>query len=525
MIHLLGLLAVAVCAAGSGSFPVVDLGYAKFRGSTSPGWRTTTYFGLRYAAPPVGDLRFRGPRPIEDGDYYDNATIADATERSSPCIQGIPGFRVRPHTPRMEGGREDCLLVDVYVPAEPVNASLPVLVSMHGGGYVHGGAAATRGFALVKQSQSIVYLSIQYRLGALGFLNSQEVVADGDANAGLLDQRSALQWVRRNIHHFGGDPSRVTIMGDSAGGGSVMNQMILYGGQPDPPFRAAISQFPWWLPYNNHTVVQRQYCDFLAAANCTNLACLRNASSATLDLASQAAVNLAYSQHRIAYGMGYWGPSVDGRYVMDLPSRELSQGRFTKIPLLTGHEEYEGYIFSNPSETTAQAERTDLRLVFPTARSTFFSRLLQLYPRAGFNSTFWQRQQIFGDLMINCPTYYLANAFSNHQLPTWKMVFDAGTMVHNSIDPYVYGDPSDRADAILGQKMKDWISSFVIHLDPNVQSFTNTQKLYWPRYRTSASQNTTVINVQIADMSLRKDSDDSARCQFLFGQTAMMGMS
>ena len=86
-----------------------------------------------------------------------------------------------------------------------------------------------------------MWVSLQYRLSAYGFLSSEEIRDDGNANGGLLDQRSALQWIQRHIAAFGGDPSRVTIWGNSAGGGSVMNQMILYGGAPDPPFRAVVA--------------------------------------------------------------------------------------------------------------------------------------------------------------------------------------------------------------------------------------------------------------------------------------------
>lgn len=94
---------------------------------------------------------------------------------------------------------------------------------------------------LYQANGEMVYVSIQYRLGPLGFLASSDLKSDGTANAGLLDQRAALEWLRSNIHYFGGDPSRITIMGQSAGGGSITMQMIMYGGAEEPPFHAAIA--------------------------------------------------------------------------------------------------------------------------------------------------------------------------------------------------------------------------------------------------------------------------------------------
>lgn len=88
---------------------------------------------------------------------------------------------------------------------------------------------------------NLIYVSINYRLGAYGFLAGAEVTENGVANAGLLDQRAALHWVQRHIKSFGGDPAKVTIIGGSAGGGSVINQMIMYGGEYNPPFRAVIA--------------------------------------------------------------------------------------------------------------------------------------------------------------------------------------------------------------------------------------------------------------------------------------------
>ncbi|GAB7354424.1 hypothetical protein MBLNU459_g4915t1 [Dothideomycetes sp. NU459] len=509
--------------ANSQSEPIVDLGYAQYLGVQNASLSVTSYFGIRYAQAPVGQLRFRAPVDIEDHNDHNPAAVIDATEQGPQCIQGTPGWQTTPTTPSPEPGSEDCLLLDVLVPEHPVSSSLPVMVQIHGGGYATRNSESYPGYALVNQSQGgLVYVSIQYRLNAFGFLSSTEVREDGSPNAGLLDQRAALGWVQRHIGAFGGDPSRVTISGNSAGGGSVMNQMILYGGEPDPPFRAAIAEYPWWQPYHNDTILEDQYRQVLTASGCVDLSCLRLLNATTLDLASQAAMVAGYSARPMDYGYGdfYYGPSVDGEIIRDLPSNEFKQGHFSKVALLVDRDGYEGYIFSNHSQTTPAQEVADLQTVFPFAKQSFFDRLYELYPAADFNSTVFQRAQIFGDFIIDCPTYYMATAVSDWGQPTYKMIFDAGSEVHGATVPFIfYTEASKINNATLAHIMKDYFLSFVTHLDPNAQTFTDIPKPYWPRYAAEGSGNFTVMDVNYTMMGVQRDFDASARCDFFHGQS------
>ncbi|KAH8116209.1 Carboxylesterase [Phellopilus nigrolimitatus] len=209
--------------------PVVNLGYAAFAGnSTSPAGQAdgpVTFFGgIPYAQPPRGDLRFRAPVQLDEHVVdAGSVRVADARNWGPACIQ----------QPAMVGvGSEDCLKLNIWKPSDAKEGDkLPVIFYIHGGGNTYG---TPQGFPLYdwvnQSSPKVVGVSVGYRLGLLGFLAGAAVQADGAANAGLLDQRAALDWVQRHIARFGGDPSAVTIDGESAGGADVVMHIVSYGG-------------------------------------------------------------------------------------------------------------------------------------------------------------------------------------------------------------------------------------------------------------------------------------------------------
>ena len=192
----------------------------------------------------------------------------------------------------------------------------------------------------------MIFVGIQYRLGMFGWMGGEVIAQNGALNAGLLDQRAAMDWVQRNIRAFGGDPARVTIWGGSAGGGSVSYQLVAGGGYDTPPFAAAIADHPWWQPLANRSTQELQYNTVLKLAGCSDLTCLRGLSSNTLGTLNQAAINASYPGPGNAYGVYYWGPVVDGKFIRDLPDQEFAKGNFYKVPLITNRDAYEGYIFS-----------------------------------------------------------------------------------------------------------------------------------------------------------------------------------
>ena len=442
------------------------------------------------------------------------------------CVQGFPGWRTTGARPL---GEEDCLLLDVNVPIQPASARLPVLVEFHGGGYVQGNSESYAGLPLVEASKgNIVIVNVQYRLGAYGFLNAAAVRSDGTANVGLLDQRSALNWVNRHIQAFGGDPNRVTISGGSAGGGSVTAQMMMYGGVSNPPFHAAIAEYPWWQPYHDSATLDSQYKQLLTAANCSNLACLRSLPSDQLVTATQDVYNLGYNSSKQYYGYGdfYFGPSVDGDILRDLPSNEFKRGHFTKIPLITTRNAYEGVSFTNRSVTTLAGLQQDIQTLFPSAKNSFFARLFQLYPRSAFNSTFFQHQQIVGDYIINCPSYYIATALSDYGVPVYKQIFNAGSQLHGATRDIIFNPAYGfRAgdNATLAAVLKEWYISFVMTHNPNNVSNAQITKPRWPVYLEKAEPGVggrfQVLQVNQTEIAAVEDADVNAQCDFWHGMS------
>lgn len=195
-------------------------------------------------------------------------------------------------------------------------------------------------------SEGMIFVALNYRLGALGFLAGPEVAADGDLNAGLLDQRLALDWVQKHIHLFGGSAQRVTVMGESAGGGSVILQMAAFGGERGPaPFAQIVAQSPAAMPKAQPAA--NASSSFLAALNVSTLNEARQASSADVIMANEAQIAAAPDTN---YN---FGPVIDGEFVPDTIGKLLSSGSYDKsVNVLSSHNSFEGGFFYDPGVQT-----------------------------------------------------------------------------------------------------------------------------------------------------------------------------
>ncbi|KAJ6508683.1 Alpha/Beta hydrolase protein [Mycena sanguinolenta] len=385
--------------------PIVDLGYAQYQGLLDTELNITAFRGIRYAASPTGPLRFRAPAPPPQ-----ITGIQQAFDDPPQCYQGIFGASpTNPFVARDVEQTEDCLFLSVYSPNLNPTVLLPTIIWIHGGGYAIGSASQYNGADLVQDSNNqVVVVVIQYRLGLFGFLAGQQMKDDGALNAGLLDQEFAFRWVNKNIYKFGGDASKVTLWGQSAGAGSIIQHLISRDGKTSPQlFRAAITSstfIPSQYHYND-TIPQAWFDDVAAQAGCNGTAlvdCLRAVDSATM-----ANINIDVNLASFEYTFPFC-PVVDGSFITQSPTDALMQGRLNKVDkLLAVTNTNEGVIFVNQSVEYNVAEY--VRNLFPLLGVEGSNAAAALY--ASLGSPLDQVNAIMGEAIYKCPTYPLMRAF------------------------------------------------------------------------------------------------------------------
>jgi carboxylesterase type B len=353
--------APALAASGGGLLARTDDG--KLQGKNAEG--IDQFLGVPYAAPPVGARRWQAPQPVRPW-----PGVRSATAYGDRCPQLPSGNGPREDT-------EDCLFLNVFTPADyhPARGrgGLPVLFMIHGGG-LNTGAGDQHDGALIVNTDHVVVVSINYRLGPLGFLDvpglgTSRRTAPG--NYGLLDQEAALRWVQRNIAAFGGDPRRVTIAGESAGGWSVCALMT------SPParglFRGVIMESGSCA---SRTPAQAQAAGlaFAAQAGCpdaaTAAACLRRLPEATLNTDS------ASYQPEFTSG----GPELPLP-----PAQAVAQGDYARVPLLMGTNHDEGRTFTPGFASLTEQQYTQF---VDQSYGSLAPAVLQRYPWSGYASPY-----------------------------------------------------------------------------------------------------------------------------------------
>jgi para-nitrobenzyl esterase len=408
-------LAAHALAGASGLETIVKTDSGWIAGS---GTAVRVYKGIPYAAPPVGDLRWKPPQPPK---AWKGIRLAKNFPAMCPQMPLIPGPQ-----------SEDCLGLNVWTPAHSATERLPVMVWIHGGGFQIGASSQTVYDGEALAAQGVVLVSINYRLGVFGFLAhpalDQELRQGVSGNYGLLDMVAALQWVKRNISAFGGDPNNVTIFGESAGGTAVCLLMVMP--QAEGLFQKVIAESAAWMfgPISHLTkswygrVPMTKFGEKLGA----DLAALRSKSTAEIMKALGPWIMRDQTAER---GEAYM-PVVDGWAIPDDPARLFSAGTFHRVALIAGTNADEGTLLGGPPvQNLAQLRKWASDKVGQRADA-----LLALYPAATDADAHAAAAQASGDLTFLYGTRSVLRAASKVNPNVFQYQFTrlngAGRRIH-----------------------------------------------------------------------------------------------
>jgi para-nitrobenzyl esterase len=418
------LLGFAICVVALSSAPTASAGDSSHPpialtesgvviGSTTDG--VNQFLGIPYAAPPVGSLRWRPPK------HYGlfPGFILQATQFGSECTQA-------------GGGSENCLFLNVFTPHvksqdgwhDRDRRGLPVMFWIHGGGLINGSSTPYNPGLLV--SKEVIVVTINYRLGFLGFFAQSAIDAEGhlSGNYGLMDQQFALQWVRRNIANFGGDPDRVTIFGESAGGQSVYAHLAspLASGL----FRGAIAESGSYAEFQDYffNVVTLAQAETTGSQSVPSGAAIADSVGCTSQTAS--CLRAVPAATMVAKEPFPLYPFVDGRLLTQTIGAAFASGEFNHVPVIAGtnHDEYRLFValdfdlVGNPILTSAE---------YTTATTALFGTLappvLALYPFAAYPVGGEALGASGTDGVFSCPARNVDQALSK-LVPTFAYEFN-----------------------------------------------------------------------------------------------------
>ena len=472
-------LAGAALASAAITDPVrVDTGL--LAGSAGKDQDVRVYKGIPFAAPPVGDLRWRVPQPPAKWDG-----VRKAEQFGSSCTQGGGGGR---GGEKAKGGavlgNEDCLYLNVWTAAQSASERRPVMVWIHPGGYTSGSGSSpgTDGEALAKKG--VVLVTINYRLGVFGFFSHPELTKESDrrasGNFAFMDQVAALQWIQKNIGAFGGDPRRVTVFGDSAGSSSISNLMAspLAKGL----FQRASGQSGAWL-----------------GLSITPMRKLADAEQAGLKMAeSLGAKSLADLRNKpaeeVLRGGRGGGPVIDGYFLPDDPANLFAQGKQNDVPLIVGSNKDEGTFFLQTVTAEQWIQRS--RQKFGEMADQF----LKLYPAGSDAEANTSQYAAFRDelafVMRNWAAVQVKSGKSKAYLyfftheppvaggrapaPTVTLAREGAT--HGGEAPYIFQNllgnrPWNDADHQVTETMSSYWVNFATTGDPNGKNLPK-----WPAF-------------------------------------------
>ena len=445
------------------------------------------FFGIRYAAPPTGNLRWTRPQAAAAWPTTFMATVPPLACAQLSAANGQPT------------GAEDCLMLNIWTPNPLPASGAPVMVWLHPGSFSNASAnfPPQNGQNLAALTGAIV-VAPNYRLGPFGFLRHSALASEDSAagNYGLLDQRAAFEWVRNHIAAFGGDPNNVTIAGQSAGAHSVSLHLVAPGSAG--LFHRAIMQ-SGTASFRMRTAADAhvQGNEFAVALGCTGLesavlACLRSKTQNQV----LTALPLSQFEEFNETGRTQWTPNVDGIEIPDQPRYLYERGAFSHVPVLLGENRDEGWTFVNRSFpaglTTVQYEAAILAEFGADA-----PLVLAKYPAADFASPKDALSRLAGDVEYVCEANRLANLIERTKTPVFLYSFEyevdpvvLDRVVHgldvNFVFGHNFGPPLfapytlGATDLALFRELSGYWTRFMRSGHPNTE---DPNVVHWPAFR------------------------------------------
>ncbi len=462
------------------------------------------FLGIPFAAPPIDALRWKPPQP-----HAAWTTAVDATMRKPACTQ------LGALSPTFDAtSSEDCLTLNIWAPKTPPSTPVPVMVWIYGGSFSVGSAAdkAYDGQKLAEMAGAIV-VTINYRLGPLGFLAHPDLVAEDAAHPssgmyGFEDQRMALAWTRDNIAAFGGDPTRVTAFGESAGGISTCLHLV-------SPLSTSLFA---------RAIIESGGCSNLGAV--TSAAAIAHGAQVVTALGCDGANPITCMRGKTAqqvveavpvtpFDLAHaWAPNIDGLNLPSAPAQLFANGAIANVPVLLGTNDDEGTLFLAIGNTVVD-DATYLAFV-----DQFFpgkgSQVVAHYPSANFASPKEAAEEAIADAGFVCPARATARAIAKTGHPTFLYHFTHAPAAllpalgsyHSSELPFVFDNPGPLspssptvAEAPLVATMQGYWTRMAKTGDPNGAGATP-----WPAFTEAGDQNI-VLDLTVSAETNRKKVD------------------
>jgi para-nitrobenzyl esterase len=510
----LAVAATAVSAQKPPEARPIQIESGKLLGVLTPDQKVIAYKGIPYAQPPVEELRWRAPQPL--GKWK---KILFARDFGPHCIQtgGYPDMVF--HDP---GPSEDCLTLNVWTPADakPTKKSpgLPVMVWIYGGGFYTGGTSENRQDGQFLAHRGVIVVSMNYRLGIFGFMALPELTAESSTqssgNYGLMDQAAAIAWVRRNIAAFGGDPSNITIFGESAGSFSVSTLMA--SPLAKDLFAKAIGEsggalYSSGLPYPRREEAEQRNATWAERTfGSSKLFYLRSLATADIAKAVASSTNRPPS----------FGPVIDGTFLPDTVPHLYAAGKQAHVPVLGGWNANENRPATIP---TADSFTVQAHIGFGPDALKF----LAVYPATTDAEAIQSAGDFAGDKFIAFSTWaWLEAQVKTGNAPVYRYFFalpspgDRNHTVamgafHSDDIEYVFGTLDSRADMAirpedraLSDLMQQYWTNFAKTGDPNAPGLPQ-----WPAY--SPADSYQVMHLDATPAA----SPDTLRPRYLFLDT------